>query len=245
MQSVKTKTIPQCVHLFLFPYSEIETPELALRAKTVSSDPRVENFEQSQNRHRSFVAGRCAIAIAFKRLGIDASVSPNSKYGFLELVPKTQCDSPEIKISLSHTEELVAVAISPLTIGVDIELKDRDASKVMGKVATESDLVEARQGVYAANGVAVPPEIAIWCSKEAVSKAVGLGMHQGLKDFKISFLHSYPYPVAHALKGPLELHEGVVALDYFENYLIAICGEKSIVESGGIRRNLIGVLDFI
>lgn len=81
----------------------------------------------------------------------------------------------ERRISLSHTAELVAMAVDRKPVGVDIEPLSRDMSRVAGRM-------------FSADERAVANDISLWCLKEAAYKAYG---HEGIdfrRDIRVSRL---------------------------------------------------------
>lgn len=73
-------------------------------------------------------------------------------------------------LSISHTENYVALLSSDQPCGVDIESLKRDATRLVGRFATHSE-VEMMMLMFPEN-----PAIAIWSAKEALYKLV---QHEG------------------------------------------------------------------
>lgn len=74
-------------------------------------------------------------------------------------------------ISISHTTGWVAVMVAPpgaTCCGIDIEHLDRDASRVIRRIASPTELALA-ETLYPRN-----PALLIWCAKEAAYKALGV-----------------------------------------------------------------------
>jgi len=70
-------------------------------------------------------------------------------------------------ISLSHTADVVVMAVDRKPVGVDVEASSRDVSRVAGRMFTAEERV-------------VADDIVLWCVKEAAYKAYG---HRGM-DFR-------------------------------------------------------------
>ncbi len=92
----------------------------------------------------------------------------------------------DLRFSITHTRGMVAVAIAEgVEIGVDVESADRRAESM--KLAErffapeEVALLRAVEGEARRNLF-----FAIWTLKEAVVKATGLGLSQGLDSFAVS-----------------------------------------------------------
>jgi 4'-phosphopantetheinyl transferase len=94
---------------------------------------------------------------------------------------------PEVQFSISHTHELVAVAVSIGTlVGIDLEYMrvDFNVMELAERIFSEEDMKAFR---------ALPTDEALsaffraWTSKEAYLKAQGVGLSGGLKEISISF----------------------------------------------------------
>jgi len=73
----------------------------------------------------------------------------------------------EKALSISHTNEYIALSCAAFPIGIDIEQKDRDATKIINKFAIEDEK----------NLCADQPKewhLQLWCAKEAIYKLLGL-----------------------------------------------------------------------
>jgi 4'-phosphopantetheinyl transferase len=86
-----------------------------------------------------------------------------------------------VHFNLSHTRGMVAVAVAPFEIGIDVEPLDRGVNLAIAnhyfcpeEIAWLSNLPGPRQG----EGF-----IRLWTLKEAFIKATGLGLSQGLDSF--------------------------------------------------------------
>lgn len=233
------------IELFVFPFENCDAKQLREIGKSVLSPKSPVRNGKSADRMLAYWAGRCAIAIAFRRLGIKAYVQPNIDFGYLEVVDEFGQCVPELYINLSHTESIAAVVLAPSPVGVDVELADRDASRVITRVSSEAERELANHGVFASNGKAVNPNIALWSAKEAAAKAVGLGMKFGLNCFEIRFAQDDLYRVGVVKTGPLSLRSPALLIESFEPYIVSVCSESNLMLSGRISRSLISSFDLV
>lgn len=105
------------------------------------------------------LAGSAALACRWPRAGLFA-VRPDG----------------EASLSLTHASSLVAAVAAPDPsagpVGIDAEPGDRPAGAVRRILAPgEGDALFAE-----ARAAELPPELAVWCAKEAVGKALGSGV---------------------------------------------------------------------
>jgi len=206
------------------------------RAARVLRNPLSVPRRKNEARNRAFHAGRAAVAELFRALQIEAWVEPNPFFGYLNAVCADGTSFPNLFVNISHTEQVAVAAASPYPIGVDIESIYRDASRAVRRVSTDEELQVALGARLEAGGEPLPGEVALWSAKEAVSKAVGLGIKFGMQDFVIDFgTGSKPnsaFPVRLLRQGPLNLVSPAVALTRFEHFLIAVCTEEPVLRRG-------------
>ncbi len=146
---------------------------------------RAEKYRFAKDR-AAFVVGRALLKYAVE------VVAGDSNY-VLEINPLGKpllkfCDGrPALHFSLSHTEGLVVCAISPsVPVGVDVERKDRQVDYTALGSLCLSDLENQkiqtlphhRQSEYF---------MRIWVVKEAIVKALGLGLSLPLPQLTIKF----------------------------------------------------------
>ncbi len=82
-------------------------------------------------------------------------------------------------LSISHTKDYIALAIAAFLIGIDIEQKDRNATKIINKIATEAEknlCTDDTKEWY----------LQLWCAKEAIYKLVGLENLSFKNDMRIT-----------------------------------------------------------
>ena len=145
----------------------------------------------------------------------------------------------------SHTDSIVALVLAPCPVGVDIESAERDASRVIFRVASESERKLANEGVFASNGKVINPNIALWSGKEAAAKAFGLGMKFGLNCFEVQFCRDDVYRVKAHKMGPLSLKSPALIIESFDPYIVSVCSESEMMPSGRISRSLISSFDLL
>ncbi|MCM1518783.1 MAG: 4'-phosphopantetheinyl transferase superfamily protein [Pseudoflavonifractor sp.] len=116
------------------------------------SDIAVAAKTRSDNRRREILAGRGIVRMA---LGIDLV---HDQYG----APATQTGN--VNISLSHAREMIALAVSPRPVGIDIEFPRRQLVRVATKFLTQRELERY---------ITLPQLLDAWTAKEAVFKAAG------------------------------------------------------------------------
>jgi 4'-phosphopantetheinyl transferase len=81
---------------------------------------------------------------------------------------------PALELSVSHSGALVAVAFARSPVGVDVErLDERLTAADVSRVALSAG---EREELERANGAGLRHFLVYWTRKEAVSKAVGLGL---------------------------------------------------------------------
>jgi len=101
-------------------------------------------------------------------------------------------DHPDVKFNLSHTNGLIAVALTQHhDIGVDVEQRPngRDIDSIAERVFTPSEREE-----MAACTDPVDRFTQLWCAKEAIMKATGQGFH--LPPDQIALTNSRPDLIA-------------------------------------------------
>lgn len=231
------------IELFLFPFEDCDAESLEKIGSRIVPSHLPKREGKSESRMRSYWAGRAAISIAFKRLGIQGFVQPEPNYGYLQVIDHKEAILPDLYVNLSHTQNIVAVVLSPCPVGVDIELATRDASRVVNRVANDFERNLAKQGVFATNGKSLNPNIALWSAKEAAAKAVGLGMKFGLNCFEIHFSKDDVYRVKTTRVGPLNLKSPTLVIESFDPYIISVCSEFEVMPSGRIGRSLVSSFD--
>lgn len=186
---------------------------------------------QSHERYASYLGGRTALANLLDRAKVDAWVEPNPTYGYLQLIDATGQPIRSHFVNVSHTSGFVAAALATSPIGIDVEVLTRDASRVAERVSQLAEWKALPVRVSVAGGE-VPGSLAMWCAKEAVSKALGLGVVFGMKAFRIDFSSGNPATVHLEIQGPLTVNNPAVWLEMRSGYLFALCAEAPLFEEG-------------
>lgn len=156
--------------------------------------PRLTEAEQNrarrfavQHARRTYVVAHALLHVALAQAGVTARAFAENDQG------KPCLPNHRLRFNLSHTEGLVAVALSRgAEIGVDVEyqrdMPDRDG------VARSVFRAEEIAGMQA-SAAPVARFFQLWTAKEAVMKATGLGFSLPPKDIGLSG----PGPVLTAL----------------------------------------------
>jgi 4'-phosphopantetheinyl transferase len=160
------------------------TGELASWEGTLDleSKARAARFRFTEDRTR-FVLGRALLARSLREFG-DGSGDPLQ----LRLTEKGRpvlVDRPEIQFSISHSGELVALAVTLKTrVGIDLEAISRpaDLDAIAEKIMSAVD----HEVFQKLSGPERPASFfRVWNAKEAYLKAVGLGLPGGLKEVAV------------------------------------------------------------
>ncbi|CDN31993.1 Siderophore (Surfactin) biosynthesis regulatory protein [Mucinivorans hirudinis] len=106
---------------------------------------------------------------------------------------------PNGYISISHTQNWVAVITSDCPVGIDIEELARDCSRVVRKYTDDGELAVVAPA-FPAN-----PPLLVWCVKEALYKYASREGAEFLNDFRIKSMSPDNRVVATALGSTVEL----------------------------------------
>jgi len=145
--------------------------------------PRLHPFEQSRyrgfthtRRRRSWLAGRALILAALSRHSGDAEAAELHTDGSGGVLYKDGA----LKLSLSHSQDLMGVALSSLPIGLDLEWpRPRPALAGVARQFSQSESAALD---------ALPPAsrheriYTLWTLKEAACKAAGVSIWEGLRN---------------------------------------------------------------
>jgi 4'-phosphopantetheinyl transferase len=166
---------------------------------TLPERARAERFRQADDRRR-FIAGR---GVLRRMLGRRLNRAPGSlAFGASPHGKPTLADAGEIAFNVSHSGDYVLVAVGrAAAIGVDVE-QERPGLDLMGlgaRVFTPAELASIA-GVPDAQKSS--RFFRHWTFKEAVVKAVGVGLSVDLKRFEIAIKNDAPQLISH---GAVEL----------------------------------------
>ncbi len=114
------------------------------------------------------------------------------------IISRTDSDKPyfkncEIKFSISHSEDYVAVAVSDNEIGVDIEkITDKDRDNMIDRFFLPSE-----QEFYHNSEDKPVAFVVLWTRKEAYLKYTGKGITEGLSEYDVTknaeFFHEFSH----------------------------------------------------
>ena len=209
--------------LVIFPYSERGEEEIRNRALAVLGNGGTRRGT-SEKRNLAYHAGRAAAAEALRAAGFSAKIEADSGYGFLRVVGQRN-----LFLNISHTDNIAVACLGSASVGVDIESKHREVSKVLKRVAIAEELQQLERLPFIKEEI--PSGIALWSAKEAFSKALGMGIKFGLHDFVID-LSSTIHKARTRQRGPLSLTHPAVSFETFGDYVIAICSERELLNRG-------------
>ncbi len=160
------------VTLYLCPTSESDDIALpALYAQLRTADrARADRFVVDEAR-RLFVLAHCGVDFALKQAGLNKPRITTTRYGKPYLP-----DHPGLHFNLSHTEGMIAIALTrDARIGVDVERRpdeSSDLAAIAARVFTPEE-----QGTMESCRDPVARFTQLWSAKEAIMKATGLGFH--------------------------------------------------------------------
>ncbi len=157
---------------------------------------------------------------------IDARLVMNAEFGYPEIVDKHTGRPLDYFSSWSHTLDFVVVVVARKPIGVDVEALDREVGKSIARIA-DADEMECFARDLRAHASELPAPLALWCAKESIAKAGGLGLRAGLKNFRLSPDADGRWSVSLRRQGPRPLADAVVSFCRRERFLVAVCTERT------------------
>lgn len=191
------------------------SPELESYARGIISPKDRRKFGKWEERTISYFAGRAALRRGLEELKVKGLVAPDPEYGYLKLET-----DPPLFGNISHTGGLVAAVIAKQPVGIDVEFRTRDASRVLRRVATFKERNEWDS------------PISLWSAKEAFSKAFGLGIRFGLQGFEVQYAPQPPWKGTTALKGPLHVSDPLVWQQREQQFLVSVVTEAEALKAG-------------
>lgn len=219
------------VKIFFLAFRDISTDQLISSGRhIVPSNYAVPQFG-NEARHRSFWAGRAILECALRDLGMARNVIVDKEFGYLSLSNLDASPDPFWKVSLSHTETVAVAVIASAPVGIDIEAKDRDVSKVRDRITSEKERQLIPNSVTFA-GEKVSGITLAWSAKEAFSKALGVGMKYGFDRLRVDLTGSNPFLATTDLVTPMQVFEPRIEARIHERYLITVCTEKALLDLG-------------
>lgn len=178
------------------------------------------------SRRWEWIQARVMLFDLLQEREIDARLVMNPEYGYPEIVDKTTGHRHSVFASWSHTQDFVVVAIADKAIGVDVEAWDRPVGKTIARIA-HAEEVETFTRELQLRAPEFPAPLALWCAKEAIAKAGGLGLRAGLKNFSLTPDPDGRWSVAMRRQGPRPLVDPVVSFIRRERFLVAVCTERA------------------
>lgn len=199
VQSIK---FPPLDGLFwIISLSDIEEKEILECTKSI--DERILNHISElaflEDRNRSLVAHTIVKIILTEHLG-EAPVILRDKFG------KPYLQQGNCHFNLSHTKEWAFLGIHSRPIGVDIEAKNTPIESDFWVSIQEKSIMKDRD------------LITLWCAKEALLKAIGLGFIGQIPEF--NEIIEFDQEVLLFKAAKLEVF---VYLQKLENQVLAIC----------------------
>jgi 4'-phosphopantetheinyl transferase len=161
---------------------------------TLQERARAERFRQADDRRR-YIVGRSVLRTM---LGRRLDRAPGAlAFDFSPHGKPTLADAGEIAFNVSHSGDYVVVAVGrAAAVGVDVE-QVRPGLDLMGvgaRVFTPAELASIADTPEAQKALRFFRQ---WTFKEAVVKAVGLGLSLDLKRFEIAFIQDSPQLISH------------------------------------------------
>jgi len=225
MQSADTPD--QCHFRFsTLSFAAISDAQLRARAAMAVPPDLLERPGRSDERRRAYWAGRAAAAVL---LSDGALIRPDPQWGYLRVYTGKVEDKRHVNIS--HTSGMAAAVLGMSPVGIDIESMGRDASRVIRRAASATERQRMPKSLWI-DGKEIRAEVAVWSAKEAVSKALGLGIKFGLQHFVIDLSSDPPFCVSSDISGPLHVKEPAVLLLQKNDHIIAICAERESLRNG-------------
>lgn len=218
--------LTQGIFAFL-PIDLLSKDEMKVRARRVILNGELRPEGHSETRYLSYLAGRTAVSEIFHSIGLNAVVSAAPFFGYLTIQNHMGQPITDLFVTISHTEEVAIAVVMPEAVGVDVEKVDRDSSRVLGRILTPQESQNLPPYLEVPGG-RVPSGILAWSAKEAVSKATGLGIKFGLKNFIINFSIPQPFPVRLGIEGPVFIKDAVVLALRREDWIITICTPRTM-----------------
>lgn len=123
---------------------------------------------KSHSRRKEKLATRCLLCEIFGKHDVKLSHSATGK-PYLEEIRK--------HISISHSNEYVAIAISDMPVGMDIQVKDGKVLKVADRFISTDEVIEP--------GNALIHTLLHWSAKEAIYKLLDREGLDFLRDVKV------------------------------------------------------------
>lgn len=227
-------------------YDDPECPSSVLSTDLTANEREEGRQKTAPAAYRSWLLGRLAAKEATGRLWNLPPATVEVLRG-PEGAPQAgsnQRPSANGWVSISHTVGAAAAVASESPVGVDLERLDRTISPRVWRWAFSP---EEQEMLYGPDG-RFPPELALWCAKEAAAKAWGRGLLNHLNQVRatradwaagrleISWLPDQA-PTAEKCfsdtsQGESDLYRAEVQLLVYDEYLVALAEKTEFRQTG-------------
>lgn len=212
--------MPALVQMGILSFGDLLDESLKQETLTVVDAIPDRILTASSARQRSFYGGRTALRRLLKQAGVskDVRITANPQFGYLQIPSR-----PNAHINLSHTENISVAVLASSPVGVDIESLSRPMKpSVFERVTTEDE----RETCRALDPAWASQPIVWWSAKEAVSKACGLGIKFGMREFGLKPMGGKVWDVKCRIPSPFALRDPIVEQIEWNGYVISVCGER-------------------
>lgn len=187
----------------------------------------------SETRRVEWLAARVALKRLLGLFSPNLVLSPESTEPYPVLEEAVTRRPSMLSVSWGHTHHCAVVGVSTLPFGVDVEAMDRSVSKVLNRIASPKE-VSRTQKIHCQDGQPAPSGLALWCGKEAMAKATGLGMKWGLKNFELLSESGGAWLVKVDKEGPRKIPSAAVGFFRQGQWLVAFAGSHPQISKGPV-----------
>jgi phosphopantetheinyl transferase len=138
-----------------------------------------------------------------------------------------QHSAPHLDLSIAHTSKLIVAAVAAhARLGIDIEMVNRDLTEEFTKgVFTNAELELA-----AHTGEGPVAILRFWCAKEAISKALGVGIRYSPKGLQVLSIDPVSGEIQIEMAGqwldefkPMKGRKTTIYTSIFSGHVFAAC----------------------
>lgn len=161
------------------------------------------------------------------------SLEKDSRHGFWR-VASNGSSNEDLYVSFSHTADVMIGCLGRFPVGIDLEKRDRDVQRVAKRFSTLKELgMDHFETLEGKEYSEIP--LAVWCGKEALGKALGIGMKYSWRSVSVLMGNGPHCSLEGELpKGIFSLSAPTICYLVVENYLIAICTEAKVLSQVGL-----------
>ena len=188
---------------------------------------KIGKIKNKEARNQSYAAGRLLVILLSEVLGLDEKEAVNllDSDNHSEEERIVSSGDKVLHYNISHSGELVTVAVSDMSIGIDIECKTDKDFRITGRMFAEEDKT------YVADSQERFREV--WTAKEAFLKCTGKGISVPLSSFTMDYSGEYienGYSVRRVLSKGYDLEGGEYyiyskKIEDFD-YSFSVCSEN-------------------